>query len=324
MSPCPVPARACATFLLALALFPLAPACGWREFSDPRDAGPDFALQGEYAAEGAPFGAQVIALGDGRFQAVLLRGGLPGEGFDRETRLRADGGREGEGAEARVRFDGPAFQATLEPGRLSGKTRKGEPFELARVERTSPTLGAAPPDGATVLFDGSGTDHLVGNMDERGFLEAGAVSLAPFGDVTLHLEYRTPFVPTARGQMRGNSGVYLQRRYEVQVLDSFGLDGADNEAGGIYQVAPPRENMAFPPLAWQTYDIVFRAARFDGDEKTENARITVRHNGVVIHEEQELPGPTGGGEAETPEPKALLLQDHGNAVVYRNIWLVPS
>ena len=77
------------------------------------------------------------------------------------------------------------------------------------------------------------------------------------------------------------------------------------------------------PVAWRL-DGAEAAPRFDGDEKTENARITVRHNGVVIHEEQELPGPTGGGEAETPEPKALLLQDHGNAVVYRNIWLVPS
>ena len=131
-------------------------------------------------------------------------------------------------------------------------------------------------------------------------------------------------MPTARGQARGNSGVYLQGRYEVQVLDSFGLAGEDNECGGIYQVSRPRVNMTLPPLQWQTYDIDFTAARFDSaGEKTANARLTVRHNGVLIHDDLELPGTTGGGDPEGPEPGALHLQDHWNPVFYRNVWVLP-
>ena len=109
------------------------------------------------------------------------------------------------------------------------------------------------------------------------------------------------------------------------MLDSFGLTGEDNECGGIYQVARPRVNMALPPLQWQTYDIDFTAARFDSaGDKTVNARLTVRHNGVVIHEGLEIPGPTGGGDPESALPGPILLQDHWNPVVYRNIWLVAS
>src|SRR5262249_34742326 len=84
----------------------------------------------------------------------------------------------------------------------------------------------------------------------------------PAGPFRLHLEYRTPYMPTARDQARGNSGVYIQRRYEVQILDSFGLDGAFNEAGSLYRQTPPDLNMAFPPLTWQTYDIWFTPPQF--------------------------------------------------------------
>ena len=126
------------------------------------------------------------------------------------------------------------------------------------------------------------------------------------------------------GQGRGNSGVYLQARYELQVLDSYGLDGADNECGGIYKIARPSANMCLPPLEWQTYDISFRAARFDdAGNKTESARITVKHNGAIIHEDLELPKITGGAfAADESKPGGLMLQDHGNPVRFRNIWVV--
>ncbi|MBN2307692.1 MAG: DUF1080 domain-containing protein [Candidatus Hydrogenedentes bacterium] len=152
----------------------------------------------------------------------------------------------------------------------------------------------------------------------------GIVSKATFMDHRVHIEFRTPFMPDAREQARGNSGVYLQGRYEVQVLDSYGLEGLDNECGGIYKVARPRVNMCAPPLQWQTYDIVFRAPRYDASgNRTNEGTITVRHNGVVIHEDQPVSAPTAAGAGgEASQPGGLHLQDHGNPVQFRNIWVV--
>ncbi|MFV2067272.1 MAG: DUF1080 domain-containing protein, partial [Pirellulales bacterium] len=176
-----------------------------------------------------------------------------------------------------------------------------------------------------VLFDGSSTDPFVdGKLIDGKYLGAsGCYSKKKFGDHSLHIEFRTPFMPQARGQGRGNSGVYIQSRYEVQVLDSFGLAGEDNECGGIYKIAAPAVNRCFPPLAWQTYDYQFTAARYDEKgQKTKNARVTIRHNGVVIHDDLELPAGTPGRHAEGPGADSLFLQYHGNPVVYRNIWAV--
>lgn len=139
----------------------------------------------------------------------------------------------------------------------------------------------------------------------------------------MHIEFRTPFKPLARGQARGNSGVYLQSRYELQVLDSFGLSGENNECGGIYQIAKPSVNMCYPPLSWQTYDIEFKAAKFDeSGKKVQNARTTIKHNGVVIHDDLELKSGTPGRHPEGQTDDGLYLQGHGNPVVYRNIWVV--
>ena len=159
-------------------------------------------------------------------------------------------------------------------------------------------------------------------MTEDHLLRANCHSKEKFGDHSLHLEFRTPFKPHARGQKRGNSGVYVQSRYEIQVLDSFGLEGKNNECGGIYSIAQPKVNMCFPPLTWQTYDIDFTAARYDGEKKVKNARITVKHNGVVIMDDLELPHGTPGRLEEGSGPAPLYLQGHGNPVFYRNIWVV--
>ena len=131
-------------------------------------------------------------------------------------------------------------------------------------------------------------------------------------------------MPAARGQGRGNSGVYLQGRYEVQMLDSFGLDGDEQRVRRPLRASrPPSVNMCFPPLAWQTYDIDYTAAKFEDGKKTKNATITVKHNGVTIHQDVELPQTTTAAPvAEGPEPGPIYLQDHGNPVRYRNIWLV--
>lgn len=280
----------------------------------------DSRVQGEYESAGTSLAAQVIALGDGAFDLVLLRDGLPGRGPapQRQPRRRIGGQRRGQ----RVVFHGEDFEAVGDGESLRGTLGRGEVFAMRRVQRESPTLLAMPPAGATVLFDGE-TQGFTGQVDENGFLEAGATSLRRFRDFFLHVEFRTPFMPRARGQGRGNSGVYLQGRYEIQILDSFGLAGEWNECGGVYEVARPRLNMSFPPLAWQTYDIDFRAARFGLDGKrVEPARVSVRHNGVAIHRDRALFGPTGQGAPETPDAGALFLQDHWNPVVFRNLWIV--
>ena len=177
-----------------------------------------------------------------------------------------------------------------------------------------------------MLFDGKGVNRFPNSrVDEKaGALMEGITSEDTFGDCSLHAEFLLPYMPDARGQGRGNSGLYLQGRYEVQMLDSFALEGKDNECGGLYKIASPKVNMCLPPLTWQTYDIDFTAARYDaGGQKTANAQITVKHNGVVIHENQELPGSTTSApNKEAPTPGPIYLQNHGNPVRYRNIWVV--
>ena len=162
-------------------------------------------------------------------------------------------------------------------------------------------------------------------MDGRHLLAAGCKGKQLFTNFTAHVEFLLPFKPLGRGQDRANSGVYLQDRYEVQVLDSFGLKGENNECGGIYTQAKPAVNMCFPPLVWQTYDIDFTAARYDASgAKTASARLSVRHNGVMIHENLELKTNTpGNGRKEDASGGPFFLQGHGNPVFFRNIWALP-
>ena len=154
---------------------------------------------------------------------------------------------------------------------------------------------------------------------------AGTETTQTYTDFQLHAEFRLPFKPEARGQARGNSGFYLQSRYEVQVLDSFGLEGVENECGALYKTRRPDFNMCYPPLSWQTYDLDLTSPRFDAQgNKLADMRITVWQNGVMIHNNVEIPNKTGGGAQEGPTPLPTKLQDHGNPVVYRNIWLIDT
>lgn len=286
-------------------------------FTDEAEAGPDFLVQGEYVDARGRWAAQIIALGDGRFDAKIYEEGLPGAGWNRRQPRSATG----RTTTAGIVFSG-AVTGSLREGRLALDAPDGSNAILTRVQRQSPTLGAAPPPGAVVLFR-RGKNEFHGSTDEHDRLMEGATTKDAFRDFSLHLEFRTPFEPGLTQQKRGNSGVYLQKRYELQVLDSFGLEGEHDECGGIYKQRRPDVNMAFPPLAWQTYDIDFRAARFEGDTRVTPARMTVRHNGTLIHDDVELTGPTGLGAPETPAPGPIFLQDHGNPVRYRNVWLVP-
>jgi hypothetical protein len=150
-----------------------------------------------------------------------------------------------------------------------------------------------------------------------------------FGDFKMHLEWTEPtYPPEVTGQQRGNSGVFLQERYEVQVLDSFGDTTLDsNEAGAIYLKKAPDRNMATAPGTWQTYDITFRAARFNSaGQKIDNARVTVVWNGETVHNDVAIDGGTGDSIAETAIPAAIRLQDHGDPgdnPRFRNIWIEP-
>lgn len=288
-------------------------------FTDAASAGVDFQIQGEYRDDHS--GAQVIALGDGKFHLVGWSKGLPGDVPDAEKKQEIDGVLQ-DGA---VHFKNDDWDATLKDGEIKGTNKDGASHTLKKVERKSPTLGAKPAPGAIVLFDGTNADAWKnGKMDKDGNLQCGVLSHQEFGDCTLHIEFFLPFKPFARGQGRGNSGVYMQDRYEVQVLDSFGLKGENNECGGIYTKHKPKVNMCYPPLSWQTYDIDFEAAKWDTDgKKLKNAVFTVKHNGVLIHDHVEVDSSTtSAGRKDGPGPGPIQLQNHGNPVVFRNIWLV--
>lgn len=291
---------------------------------DPAKVGADYKVQGEYLSEDGKHGAQVIALGDGKFELISYYGGLPGAGWKRGDKMeKAPGELVGDAAQ----FSSKGWTAEIKGDVLTAYDPDGKELgKLKAIVRKSPTLGKKAPEGATVLFDGSSPDAFKGGkLVEIGgeqLLMAGCESEATFGDHTLHVEFRTPFKPKARGQARGNSGVYVQGRYELQVLDSFGLEGKNNECGGIYSIAEPKVNMCLPPLTWQTYDIDFKAARYQDGKKVENARVTIKHNGVVIHDDLELPKGTPGKLPEGPAGGPVYLQGHGNPVVFRNVWVV--
>ena len=148
-----------------------------------------------------------------------------------------------------------------------------------------------------------------------------------YQDFQLHVEFNIPEPPEgAKGQARSNSGVYIQRRYEVQILESAGDDPPKFDGcGSIYRQKPPDKNAAKKAGEWQTYDITFRGARFDAaGKKTEGARITVVWNGVKVHDDYEIKDKTGAGKPEGPEPGPILLQDHGAKVKFRNVWILPK
>ena len=242
---------------------------------------------------------------------------------DAEKKHEVDAQREGD----KVTFDGSGFKGAIEGDTLTGTNEDGRSWTLKKTVRHSTTEGAKPPAGAVVLFDGSNADAWEGGkLDARGLLAGGTKTKQTFRNFTLHIEFRTPFMPAARGQGRGNSGVYLQNRYECQVLDSFGLKGEENETGAVYRLLKPRLNMCFPPLTWQTYDADFEAAQFDAaGSKTKNAVVTLKLNGVVVQDHAEIKSTTGGaGLKETPEPGPILLQNHGNPVFFRNVWILET
>jgi hypothetical protein len=197
------------------------------------------------------------------------------------------------------------------------------------------TLGAKPPEGAVILFDGSRLEGWVQRDGKTpadwpvvdGILTVGRGDIMTekrFGDFRLHLEFNVPYMPKARGQARGNSGVYLEGIHELQVLDSYGLKLQNNDCGAIYKQIVPSVNACKPPLQWQTYDVTFHKAEVDQGKVIKKARVTVVQNGIKTIDNAEIDPTPGGLDIAPGEDGPLLLQDHGNPVQYRNIWIVPG
>ena len=306
--------------------------------------------RGHYYSINKPVAAQVVNVRPGEY---FIR-------FYQEHDRRADPYFEGPGKleGGVIRFEGNGWNGTVTKDGLTGVSGNtdqgygaGVQFKLTRKERLSPTLGAQPPADAIVLFDGTNFDewqHGGGRAVTWHRLESGAMEVRSartpeerqegiggdietkrkFGDCHIHLEFRYPVEPGKSGQGRGNSGFFFQRNYEVQVLNSYGLEGRWNECGALYKTSPPRVNAARPPMQWQTYDIDYTASVWKDGEKISPPRITVRLNGVLIHHDEEIPHVTAHiFNDRLKEPKGdgpIRLQDHGNAIQYRNIWIVPK
>ena len=324
----------------------------WTEVSDA-----DRNLMGDYEGEwqGAPRGhyfdinkplaAQVINVRPGEYHLKFF------QQHDKRADLYFSGPGRLEDGEIRFSMDG--WEGRVNGEGLSGTGRghgQDVAFRMKKVVRSSPTLGAAPPPGALVLFDGSNLDqwqHDGGRAVSWHKLDNGVMEVRSarsneerqqgiggdirtkkdFADCRVHLEFRYPVEPGRAGQGRGNSGFFLQGSYEVQILNSYGLDGLWNECGALYKLSPPQVNAARPPMEWQTYDVEYKASVWKDGKKVSPPRITVYHNGVLIHKDAEVSHATAHAfEARSQEPQGpgpIRLQDHGNAIQFRNIWVAP-
>jgi len=214
---------------------------------------------------------------------------------------------------------------------LPGQTWRVHDAERPNPPVIAPGTNGAPPSDAVVLFDGTSTDAWSGGpwaIEDGAMVVNGTGQIQTkesFGDVQLHLEWATPAEAEGESQGRSNSGVFLMGRYEVQILDSFeNRTYADGQAAAMYGQYPPAVNACRAPGEWQAYDIVFEAPRFEGDEVVEPARVTVFHNGVLVHHAREFLGATAHRTVPKYAPHAaelpLALQDHGNPVRFRNVW----
>jgi hypothetical protein len=209
--------------------------------------------------------------------------------------------------------------------------QSGKVWPEPKVVDPGPPSG--PPADAIVLFDGRDLSPWQGGekwlvADGVATVRGGGISTRQaFGDCQLHVEWASPAEVKGNGQGRGNSGIYLMGRYEIQVLDSFdNLTYPDGSAGSLYKQWPPLVNASRKPGEWQTFDIIFRGPRFDEQgQVTQPGYITVLHNGVLVQNHAEIQGSTAWDRAPAysahPPKLPINIQDHGNPVRFRNIWI---
>jgi len=245
------------------------------------------------------------------------------------------------GAPSQLGYDDTPYIPN-QPYRVHDQKRPQPKVITSPTESSQAKAGKAPSD-AVVLFDGTNFDKW--NHDMWKLTSEGSMEIAPgkrkpgekkksttlttkdsFGDIQLHIEWRTPSPAKGDGQGRANSGVFFMGRYEVQVQDNYeNQTYPDGQAGAIYGQYSPYVNASRQPGVWQTYDIIFLAPKFEGDKLVKPAYLTVFHNGVLVQHNRELIGSTSHKKVGTYKPHGskgqISLQDHGNPVQYRNIWL---
>ena len=291
-------------------------------------------LMGEYVGTHVPAGgkpspvrAKVIARGNDLHE-VILTGALPAH-RDARRAFRLTGEARGQRVRLSAKPRGE-WTGTLGDGKLAVQAKADASQAILQFHaRRPPSIGMAPPPDAEVLLPYrpdlppplTEWDNPTWRPQPDGSMEVGKGDIRTkrsFGDVWLHVEFFCPYLPDKTGKARGDSGVVLQDRYEVQVLDSFGESAGPDDCGAIFGKVAPAANVCLPPRRWQTYDIVFHAAAA-GRMPT----ITVVHNGVPIHRNVELPAPTDKRSPAHAVPKDVLrLRDGGAKVRYRNIWAV--
>jgi hypothetical protein len=325
---------------------------------------PDFAIQGEYVGtseDGEVYGLQIVATGredHGEFLGTLFEGtcsppeecGLPGLGQYEDTTILCHfaGGWLGDKVYLGM-GEGP-YEISIQGAKaelFDATPRRGRVVEMRKLDRKGQTLGAKPPAGAVVLFDGTSSESWLNGTVEAGLLIGVDLrSKELFGDYRIHLEFRTLYVPSERAYelmdlasesqsgraklLKSNGGIWHHGRHQVLIRDSFGYyhrrecDGEVTDTGAIDGVAEPKLNACLPPLVWQTYDADFRAPRLDDDGKViEPARITVRINGSIVQKDHELK--SLDYDASKRSDKVALgpiyLQSN-HPIAYANIWVV--
>lgn len=281
----------------------------------------DTAVQGEYEGEVLaggtkfPIGVRILALGDGRFRSIAYVGGLPGSGEVGGRQIVTESKWADDGT---VTFKSDRSVTVWRDGSVHAQLGDRE-FEFKRVERRSPTLGKKPPKKALVLFAGKSLKHWRNGKLNANCLRAGATTVASFGSFTMHLEFQVPLELERPPSARGNSGLVIQDQYELQILDSFGLKSKHNECGGLVDIKRPDANMSSPAGAWQTFDLEFTQQKVSAQhELLDPPLITIRHNGVYIHKNVELPVVEDLRTRRHP----LRLEGGDSPVLFRNIWIV--